>query len=252
MSHTSTQSKDKHFDISRVPSHGFLILPLSMPKLCGDQSPKEIYKFLKFFDPKVKVISIDVIILYTNGLYFNTANGESLGFRQKSNSQILNHSRELKSMILKEREYIPQAFHFLPWDYVLLNAPQYDEFKNKLLSHYRSDEQYRALIHEDLNGREVNPANVNFIAEELAINHILRQKYVDLPSYLSKPDGWRLICYPGPTLKSDIATVQQSLLKNNPDFSGQDHFSRSFYDWKNQVIMDFDRMESVIKNRAVG
>ena len=85
-----------------MPANGFLILPLSMSKLHTSQSPVEIYAFLGRFADKIRTISVDVILLYTNGLYFN-AEQSAMSLRKKSTNQMVTHSRALAQPLFASR-----------------------------------------------------------------------------------------------------------------------------------------------------
>ena len=67
-------------DVNRIPSDGCLILPLSMGRLSSAHAPKCIHEFLQFFESKLTTFSVDVVLLYTNGLYMND-DGKDSGYR---------------------------------------------------------------------------------------------------------------------------------------------------------------------------
>src|SRR3989338_7394560 len=147
--------KKENFDISSVPKYGYLIFPFSMIRLANAQSGPVIYEFLKFFESKIKVISLDVIFLYTNDLYLNS-DDKAVDIRKKSLNQMLNHKGEFLNLLLKERKYVPQAFHFLPWDYAILNAENFQEAKSILLEAKNKDQNFQKFLLGDLKkaGRE--------------------------------------------------------------------------------------------------
>jgi hypothetical protein len=224
-----------YFDIQRLKPNGTLILPLSMSKLHSDQSPIEIYKFLDFFSSKISEISIDVVFLYTNGLYFNT-DENALDVRQKTNFQMIGHTRELRNMIIKNKKFIPQAFHYLPWDYVLLNATKYKELLDKLKVLKNSNEEFTKYIIADLGSREKTEANINFLLEEITVTYLMRQNLIEFPHTLSNSSGWRLLCYPGNYIYSDVYVYQNKLLPSKI----KAEFSNSFYNIKEKLLYNFD------------
>ena len=234
--------KKENFDISIVPKNGYLIFPLSMSRLVNAQSGPVIYEFLKFFESKIKVISLDVIFLYTNDLYLNS-DDKALEIRKKALNQMLGHNGEFLKLLLKERKYVPQAFHFLSWDYAILNAENFQEAKNNLLDAKNKDSRFQKFLLNDLKkaGREETEANINFLIEEIAVTHLLAQKEIPLPHTLATPDGWRLICYPGDPIQSLIYTYKNSLLRKRGDLSEQHLlFVRSFYNMDKKILIDFD------------
>lgn len=228
---------EQHFDINKVTANGFLVLPLSMSKLHGEQSPKSIYEFLSFFNLKIPKISVDVIFLYANGLYFNT-HESALSVRQKTNAQMVGHMKELSNLILKKREFVPQAFHYLPWDYALLNSGNFQEVYNVLKKLKNSDKEFEKFLEADLGDREKSEANYNFLIEEIAVTYLIRQKQITFPSTLSHPDGWQLICYSGNYICGDVYIHQKKLLP----IIQKENFSNSFYNVKEKMLFDYNKV----------
>lgn len=227
------------FDINRLTNDGYLILPLSMSRLAENhgQSPQEIYNMIEYFSPKVETFSNDVIFLYTYGLYFNSMN---IAFeeRKKLNQQIINHSIALRNLISKKKKYIPNAFHYLSADYIILNSVYFGEYMHILQKQEKEDVAFQKEIKKDIMNREYNESNINFILEEIVIAHILRQHLVELPRTLVRNDTWRLIAYPGPHINGDLYQWKNKVLpqkdKINPYSSGQ-------YDWNKKIYLDFSK-----------
>jgi hypothetical protein len=222
---------DEFHDINRVPADGSLVLPLSLAKLHGQQSPTAIYDFLKSFADKIPHLGVDVIVLYTNGLYFNSSE-VALDLRVSTTNQMMRHREELSAMIVQRREFQPPTFHYLPWDYVILRSDRFCEFMNKLEVAYARDAGFQAAIAADLGERGTTDANVRFLIEELVVTHLIRQKYVVLPTTMSTPGGWRLIAYAGPHMQSDVYVFQQQLLPHNAEISPSDQMARSIYNYE--------------------
>jgi|HubBroStandDraft_6_1064221.scaffolds.fasta_scaffold409475_2 hypothetical protein len=228
-------------DLNRVAPNGSLVLPLSLAKLHGHQSPTAIYDFLKFFSDKIRSISVDVILLYTNGLYFNS-DEISLALRISTTNQMVRHRQELVCMIEERREFTPQAFHFLPWDYVILNSDRFADCFHRLERAYESDLGFRSSIDTDLAVRGPSCANVRFVLEELAVTHLIRQRFVSLPTTLSSSSGWRLIAYAGPHLDSDVYIYKNRLLPMNAEIGPSDQLSRSLYNYQAHQLIDYKRL----------
>ena len=224
------------FDVNKIEGDGYLILPLSMSRLANSQNPEWCYEMLRFFREKLESYGSDVVFLYTNGLYFNSTE-ISFENRKKTNQQVINHNAELRKLVEGGKDFIPGAIHYLPVDYVILNSPQFHEFFARLKKLETEDEQFRSLLVKDGNGREQNEANTNFLLEEIAIGHILREKMVELPRTLVRNDVWRLIAYPGMYLLSDAYQWQKKILpqgdKSNP-------FSGTQYDCEQKKLFVFD------------
>lgn len=225
------------FDIGKLKGDGYLILPLSMSRLAHGhgQDPSAIYETLEHFFPKLETLSNDVVLLYTYGLYFNT-DETAFEARKKLNQQVLNHCAEMKNLIAKKKKFIPSAFHFLSFDYVILNSPYFGEFFDLLKNAERNNADFRAALQKDMGNREYNEANVNFLLEEIAVAHIVRQHLVSLPRTLVSKDIWRLVAYPGHPLNGDVFQCVHSILPAkdhiNPYACGQ-------YDVEKRIFVDF-------------
>lgn len=235
--------KKENFDISSVPKDGYLIFPLSMSRLSNVQSGKELYEFLKFFEKKISKISLDVIFLYTNDLYLNS-DDRAIEVRKTSLNKMTNHKAEFLNILLKEKKYVPQAFHFLPWDYVILNSENFLKFKDTMLRKLESDTTFKKNLLQDLEeiNRDKTEANIGFLIEEIIVTHLLLQQDIILPHTLTSADGWRLVCYPGKPINSLRYTNKHNLLPKRSDLQKQQLlFSHSFYDMKDRVIIDLDK-----------
>jgi hypothetical protein len=230
--------KSKFRDLHKIPADGYLIFPLSMSRLSNTQNADICYEALKFFEKKLEMISLDVVFLYTNGLYFNNIE-PALDVRKRTISQMLAHKGAILRKILKYKKYVPQAFHFIPWDYIILNSKDFENFFNILKEHSKKDEKFRDLIIQDLNSKEVNEANINFLIEEIVVTHIIRQKLIDLPKTLVRKDNFRLIVYPGEYIKADFYQWKNKFLPQKKDFP----FYASHYDLNKKIIYNFDEME---------
>jgi hypothetical protein len=230
-------------DINKLPLDGYVIFPISMSKASNAQNPENCYKWLGFFEKKIQVFGLDAIFLYTNGLYYN--NDESaLEVRKKTNGQMISHSNAIRKLIVKNRKYIPKAIHFIPWDYLILNSQNYSDFYLTLKECFKEDKTFAELIKVSLNGRAENEANINFLIEELAVNHIVRQRLVDLPKTLVKEDKFRLFAYPGEYMKSDLYAWKKKLLPQKENLKSHiNPYYAAQYDLDKEILYNFDEIE---------
>jgi hypothetical protein len=215
-----------------------------MSRLANAHAPKNIYSFLEFFESKLQHRSLDVVLLYTDGLYMNS-NEIALNKRQKSIAQIIQHKNDILSLIDKGKKYIPKAFHFLPWDYLVLNAENFVEMRTSLnyLCKHNRDFQRCVLADLENNQREATAANISFILEELAISHLIQQKLVPFPHTLASEAGWRLICYPGKPICSLVFLHQNNSLPKNKRIKENALYSHSLYDMEKCVLIDFENFD---------
>jgi hypothetical protein len=237
------QSKSKLFDINKIPTDGYLVLPLSMSRLSPNkgQSPEEIFEIIKFFETKVSQVGIDFIFLYTNGLYYNN-DEPALSVRKKTNIQMIEHKNRLLKLIVKSKKYIPQAAHFIPWDHIILNAPKYQEYYLKLVNLKNNNKTFKKYLEDGLNGRAMTEANLNFIIEEIVVSHLIRQRLVEFPKTLGKQDKFRLIIYPGTFLKADLYQLKKKILPQT-DKGNENPYYASHYDFSKKVICNFDSLD---------
>lgn len=230
--------KKKLYDLTRLPTDGYIIFPLSMSKIGNAQNAEECYKWLEFFEKKIITLGLDVIFLYTNGLYYND-NRPALEIRKKTNGQMICHSNAIRKLIIKKRRYMPQAIHFVPWDYILLNSSEFQTCYEKLKKIDKNNLEFHKLILGALKERKENEANINFIIEEIAVGHVIRQKEIEFPKTLVKKDNFRLIAYPGPPMKADIYQWKKKILPQKKEFP----FYASHYDLDKKIIYNFDEVE---------
>lgn len=226
------------YDINKLPTDGYLIFPLSMSRLANGQSPEECYEMIKYFESKVSEVGIDLVLLYTNGLYYNNTE-PALEVRKRTNGQMLSHRNALYKMIVKEKKFITQAMHFLPWDYTILDAPRFDEFFQILKKASEADSEFNDLLKQGLAGREANEANINFLIEEIVVTHLIREQMISLPRTLVKKDTFRLVVYPGPHFEADKYQVKKGLLPKNPDCNNL--YRAAHYDFSKKVLIDFNK-----------
>lgn len=232
-------------DINKLPTDGYLVLPLSMSRL-GDekgQSPEECYKVIEYFENKVSQVGIDFLFLYTNGLYFNN-DEPALSVRKKTTQQMVDHKNGLLKLLKTKKKYIPQAAHFIPWDFVILNSPQFSEYYQTLLRLKGSDEKFKTALKEDLNGRDPTEANINFLIEEIVVTHLIRQKLIEFPKTLVKLDKFRLIIYPGTYLRADLYQWQKKALPQPENLKEHSNlYYASQYDFTKKCINNFDALQ---------
>ncbi len=232
-------------DINKLPTDGYLVLPLSMSRLGKGkgQSPDECYEVIQYFENKVSQVGIDFLLIYTNGLYYNN-DEPALSVRKKTNQEMISHRNALLKLLIKNKKYIPQAAHFIPWDYIILNSPQFSDYYHKLTQLKESDENFKITLEEGLNGREHTEANINFLIEEIVVTHLIRQRLIEFPKTLVKNDAFRLVIYPGSYLQSDLYQWKKKILpqvvtakeNNNPYYASQ-------YDFSKKIINNFDEIE---------
>lgn len=228
------------FNINKISGSGTLILPISMSRIANGQNPDDCYEMLAYFEDKLESLSNDAILMYTNGLYFNT---DDVAFekRVKTNAQVLDHVSKMRNLIHKNKKFIPKAIHFMPIDYVILNSPKYQEMFTLLKKIESEDKNFQYFIKNDIGVREYTEANINFIIEEIVVGHLIREQYVDLPITLARQDEWRLICYPGTFLQSEVYVYKQNFLEKNK-YSIND-FRGTMYDFKEKILHVFSDIQ---------
>lgn len=224
------------FDISRIEGDGYLILPLSMSRLATGQSPEFCYEVIENFAKKLETFGNDIILLYTNGLYFNS---EEVSFenRKKTTQQALNHIYAMRNLVEKKKQFIPGAIHYLPIDFVIFNSEVFKDCVEKLKKLEEEDEKFREMLVANSRDRQYTEANMNFLIEEIVVAHILRQKLVELPRTLVKTDSWRLLAYPGVPLSSDIYQWQKGILPKKEDINP---YSGAQYNLETKQLIIFD------------
>ncbi|MEI6396577.1 MAG: hypothetical protein WCO48_00670 [Candidatus Taylorbacteria bacterium] len=228
----------ENYNINKLPTDGYLVFPLSMSRLAHGQSPEECYEMLRYFVPKIKEFGVDVIFLYTNGLYFNSTDS-ALEIRKRTNVQMLSHRNALFNLIVKGREFISQAIHFLPWDYAILDASRFDTLFHILKKATVTDQKFNAILLNDVEKRDQNDGNIEFLLEETVVIHLIREQMVSFPKTLVKKDTFRLIVYPGTCLEADRYQSKNGLLPRNDDCVNP--YRAAHYDFSKKILIDFDK-----------
>jgi hypothetical protein len=226
-------------DIKVLPEDGYLVIPLSMSRVTTPgQSPQICYEILEYLADKCEKLSNDVIFLYTSDLYFN-ATDPAFTVRKKIISQLIAHRNGLQKLILQNRRFIPNAFHYLTFDYIIANSDTFQEFFDTLWKTYEKDTTFKQLVEEGLNWREISEANIRFLLEETVVSHIIRAKLVLFPRTLVRYDRWRLIVYPDPYLKIDAYIWKNKIL---PVDQEQNIFAGGIYDSKKRLFYKLDEV----------
>jgi len=235
------KGKELH-DLNQLPADGYIVFPLSMGRISNAQSAEECYKWLAFFEKKISMYGLDAVFLYTNGLYYND-DSPALEVRKKTNGQMISHSNAVRKLVIKKREFMPQAMHFVPWDYIILNSPEFDAYYNLLKKFDKEDKTFHKLVLDVLKDRKESEANVTFILEEIAVTHLIRQRMIEFPKTLVRKDNFRLIAYPGAPLKADIYQWQKNVLPRKEKDKNENPYYASHYDLDKKVLYNFDEVE---------
>ena len=242
--------KQKYYNINKLPTDGYLVLPLSMSRLSEGkgQSAKDCFDVIKYFEKKINQVGIDILFIYTNGLYYNN-DEPALNVRKKTNLLMIEHKNQILKLLVKSKKYIPQAAHFIPWDYIILNSTQYQEYYLRLVELKNKDKMFVELLKEGLHGRSYTEANINFIIEEIVVTHLIRQGLIDFPKTLVKNDRFRLIIYPGEYLKADLYQWKKGILPHIQNLKNKvNPYYASHYDFKKKVVYNFDDIKEEFTN----
>lgn len=229
-------------DLTRLPADGYLVFPISMGRIGNTQNPEECYGWLEFFEKKITMVGLDVIFLYSNGLYYNDEESV-LEVRKRTNGQMLSHSNAVRNLIIKKRRYMPQAIHFVPRDYIILNAKNFQLYYGKLKKYDKENEEFHKFVCAAVREKKESEANINFVIEELAVIHIIRQREIEFPKTLVKKDNFRLMAYPGPPINADIQQWKRKILPQKERDKKTNPFYASMYDLENKKIYNYDELD---------
>lgn len=230
----------KFYDLKRVPENGRLILPISMAAMATYQRPIDIYNFLvRFGREKVKRICLDVVLIYTNGLYFNS-DEISLKIRKKTCNKMMTHIKEFRRIIAREQELVDAAIHIVPWDFTIIHSMSFVKDLSKLEAIARIYEPLQEAIRKDLKSRPLNEATIRFVLEESIISHYIREQKIPFPKTLVDKDAWNLIMYPGPFSSTELFLYQRGLLLPK----STQPYATSVYNLKEQVLYDYAKLKT--------
>jgi hypothetical protein len=221
----------------QLPNDGYIILPISMSRSNNSQSADIYYDTLQQFqqlcdDPT----TIDIIILYTTSLYYNNQNEVAWDVKKRLVSQMLSHKSALEHRI--RRDDLRLAVHYMTWEEIVLHAPDYQHFYQKLRRAVETDVALYDVAAYSIGNRNVDDASISFLVEEAVLTHILRQKRVLLPKSNVREDTFRLVAYPGPYIAIDFYQWKHKILPQKSNTL----FGCSQYNVTKQELYIFDDM----------
>jgi hypothetical protein len=237
----------KFFDLNRIPENGQIVLMLSMSRLFMGQNAKKIYEAILHFWSKATELSIDFYCIYTNGLYFNSSQS-GLDIRRRTTNQMLQHVRELRSLILEDKKIPLKAVNFLVWDSLILSESSFLETQSSIYQLYDDDVNFRALV--DMASKyEFGERQVRFVLEETVVTYLLRESLIPLPVLFSNTQAWRLLVYMGGPLLSDIYLSQFSKFRAKKEVPTWFHKAcrHGMYDAEKRIFVDYTRVPLDLK-----
>lgn len=246
----------KFYDIKRVPGNGKLVLPLSMSRLHTGQSAKAIFEFIQFFLAKCETHSIDVILVYTNGLYCNS-NEIAHTVRRRTVAQMMEHKRRILALLCKQKIISPTAIHFELMDNLILKDSSFIEKFVKLKKLYNENLLFQSLVDDmsvETATATVSDAGVDFILEETLVSYLIREKLVPLPQVLSNTEAWQLLCYPGSPVLADVYLYDASIFRTSQNgfiHSFDQKCRHSIYDISQRIVLNYDDIKSQLTNFLV-
>lgn len=222
----------------RLPTDGYIILPISMSRSSNSQAAKVCYDILKECEKQcIDPATIDVIVLYTTSLYYNDQNETAWSAKKRLVTQMLSHKAALDRLI-RQKKGLRLAVQYMTWEELVLAAPHYQNYYQKLQRRMKSDHDFNDLAVYSIGNREVNDASISFLIEETVMAHLVRQKQVPLPKRHVREDTFRLFVYPGPYIAIDFYQWKHRLL---PQKAGVP-FGGSFYNAAKKELYTFDKM----------
>lgn len=234
--------EEHFFDLNRIPENGQIVLMLSMSRLFFGQNAKKTYETILHLTSKLKTLSVDFYCVYTNGLYFNSK-CPAFEIRQRTTNQMFQHFRELNALVLQDKKISPKCLNFLVWDSLILSSNIFLETYLKLEDLYQNDIKFRYLL-ETTSKEEYGEKEIKFVLEETVITYLLREREIELATFSSNSQAWRLLVYMGGPLLPDV------YLAKNSEFNLKKHdiswFHKScrngMYDAEKRVFVDYTKV----------
>lgn len=235
------------FDLNRIPGNGQIVLMLSMSRLFLGQNAKKTYETILHLLSKVAELSIDVYCIYTNGLYFNS-DQVSIDVRRRTTNQMLQHHRELKALILRDKKMQLQTVNFLVWDSLILNCLYFSEMQVELFKLYEEDSQFQSLVQMEVKN-SLSEVNINFVLEETIVTYLLREGRIQLPTIFSGFDAWRLLVYAGGALLPDVylSRAKPEVLSTNSSWFHK-LCRKGMYNSELKNFVDYNRIPLMIES----
>lgn len=221
-----------------IPSDGYIVLPISMSRSNNSQGADVCYDILLDLQQQCEDPStIDVVVLYTTCIYYNNQDESAWKVKKRLTTQMLSHKAALAT-IIRRRGELHFSVQFLSWEEMLLAAPDYQKYYQRLQQHIVRDQAFHDLAVFSIGNRKVTDAGISFLVEETVVVHLLRQKQIALPKHAVHDDNFRLVVYPGPYIAIDLYQWKRRILPQNTSIP----FGGSQYNGSQKELYTFDDM----------
>ena len=232
------------FDLNQLPKEeGILLWGISMSKIGNTQSPANCFEYLQHIDTKItKTDGIGMVVLYGDYLYFHSDERASV-LRDRYKELMISHKSGFLNLLAKNPAWIKKAFSFSTFGQIMLdNSEEFKKSLDVITGLYRSDDKFKEKVESDCKdaGREITPAQVMFILEEVTLFYLAAKGKLDFGNrFISGTEQWVLQMYPGKPLQSEVYLFQSNPLNlHNPKNKYENHF----YDLEGKVLYDYLKM----------
>lgn len=246
------------FDVGRFPkTPGMLIFLISPGNIAHKSSPIKCFEYIEYFagqdTKKIALKQVGAHFVYGDSLYLYT-DQPAAPLRNKLLNQVFAHKNGVVNTISESPWYIEKYFSFSTWNQLIIDTLDFPSKFGELRLYYEKDEnlqKYMALDAKNID-RPLDENQIKFFLEEILAFMYLAKMLVSLKNdYLQGHDKWRLLCYPGKPLLSEIYLFQQNPLKlptsTNP-------YELCYYDLEEKKLYDYSRtdIEGLIHEWGIG
>lgn len=220
-----------------------LIFGISMSRISNSQNARACFEQAEIFTGgKIVYPAVGLTLLYSDSLYFYSSEPAS-ALKRKFDGLTVSHKFEFLKLLKKRVDLIPAACSFLTWSQALLASSIFNELFGKLRKKYESDPELRKYIDLDTKAAGFEPGEnqINFFLEESLVFYLIAKGEIELPNkFVNGHEKWRLFCYPGRPLWTQIYLFQQNWfgLENK-----KNTFENCFYDLSEKKLYDFSRID---------
>ncbi|USN43861.1 MAG: hypothetical protein H6500_05730 [Candidatus Woesearchaeota archaeon] len=239
MKKTKAPEKHQFHDINKFPAEtGLLLFGISMSKISNSQSAKKCFEYIEHLVCKIEKPHVGLNFIYSDYLYFNS-DEQALALKNKFQALMIAHKNEFQKILNKHKWYVQSAVAFMTWGQFILEAKEFPAYLGKLKKLYETDELFRQYLKKDAIdcGVELTENQKLFFLEEILLIYLVAKGRIALHNdFVQGKEKWKLFCYPGKTLYSEIYLFQINPFKlSNPE----NKYENSYYDLEEKKIYDF-------------
>lgn len=200
-------------NIPELPAQGLILLPILFGQVHRSQSPEGIMRQLEHLATRIVHVinpSIDVVFLYTDGL-FPRDQDLGVGSRKCLQNTLCSHRNALQKRIENRPGWKPPSFHYLSWNQSVLMAEGYQRRLSLLYKLAQRQGEFQTHLISDAHRMGLPLNNMEALLEILAIQSLSRELKIQWPKGIVDTLAWSLVSSPFGALQSELWLIQNEV-----------------------------------------